>query len=78
MEEGFILRKNKNEMIFTQVEELLDKWAKAYGEKLKPALHVGTYRFLNPNDFDRWQLLDINKKKLAGEENLPLICGQII
>lgn len=63
MEEGFIQKKNKHEITFAQAEDLLDKWAKAYGEKLKPALLAGTYRFINPNDFDRWQLLNINTQK---------------
>jgi hypothetical protein len=63
IEEGFITRKNKNEMAIVQQEELLEKWINVYGEKLKPGLKMGTYRFLNPNDFDHWQKVDLNFDK---------------
>lgn len=63
IEEGFLLKKNKNEFTFIKKDELLDKWTQAFGERLKPALEVGTFRFLNPNDFDHWQTLQLNTEK---------------
>lgn len=62
-EEGFLLRKNKNEFALIKTQDLLDKWTKAYGDRLKPALEIGTFRFLNPNDFLHWQNIHLDLKK---------------
>lgn len=63
IEEGFVLRKNKNEYKLIKIDELIAKWANAYGEKLKPNLEFGTFRFLNPNDFDIWKETQLNNDK---------------
>lgn len=63
IEEGFVLRKNKNEYKLIKIDELIDKWANAYGDKLKPTLEIGTFRFLNPNEFDDWKEMDLNNDK---------------
>jgi hypothetical protein len=65
MEEGFMLRKNKNEYKLIKIGELLDKWGNAYGEKLKPTLELGTFRFLNPNEFNTWKEIDLNDDKTS-------------
>jgi hypothetical protein len=44
---GFLIRKNKNELMFADKKGLLNKWIVAYEERLKPTLHVGNYRFLD-------------------------------
>ncbi|MFM7022465.1 MAG: type IV toxin-antitoxin system AbiEi family antitoxin [Flavobacteriales bacterium] len=63
LEEGFILRKNKNELTLIKTDELLDKWTAAYGERLKPTLEIGTFRFMNPNDFDHWHTMPFDPEK---------------
>jgi hypothetical protein len=63
IEEGFLVRKNKNEFAFIKTDDLLDRWTKAYGERLKPALEIGTFRFLNPNDFMHWKDIHLDTKK---------------
>ncbi|CAN5421704.1 hypothetical protein BH09BAC5_BH09BAC5_05240 [soil metagenome] len=63
IEDGFVLRKNKNEYAITNYDELLDKWARAYGEKLRPTLEVGTFRFLNPNDQIHWEEIEFDTKQ---------------
>lgn len=35
-------------------KELLQKWMVAYEERLKPALMIGTFRFLKEEDFNNW------------------------
>lgn len=44
-------------------KELLNKWIAAYEEKLKPSLEVGTFRFLNEEDFRNWKNLSLNPNK---------------
>ena len=62
-EEGFLVRKNKNEFAFIKTADLVDRWTKAYGERLKPALEIGTFRLLNPNDFINWKDIHLDTKK---------------
>ncbi len=69
IEEGFVLRKNKNEYTITNYDDLLDRWTRAYGEKLRPTLEAGTFRFLNPNDQIHWKEIefDTNRTCWGGE-----------
>lgn len=50
-------------------KELLQKWMVAYEERLKPALLLGTFRFLKEEDFLNWKNLGIDtaKTKWGGE-----------
>ena len=50
-------------------KELLQKWMVAYEERLKPALMLGTFRFLKEEDFLNWRNLQIDtaKTKWGGE-----------
>jgi hypothetical protein len=50
-------------------KELLQKWMVAYEERLKPALMMGTFRFLKEEDFLNWRNLQIDtaKTKWGGE-----------
>ena len=60
---GFLIKLNKDEYRLTNKKELLDKWLTAYGEKLKPALQTGTFRFLREGDFNNWKNLPITNGK---------------
>jgi hypothetical protein len=60
IEEGYALRKNNKELKLTNKKELLQKWVAAYNEKLKPTLHIGNFRFINPEDFNTWKELNID------------------
>ncbi|MFM7428621.1 MAG: type IV toxin-antitoxin system AbiEi family antitoxin [Flammeovirgaceae bacterium] len=59
IELGFLVRKNKDELILHNTKALLDKWVIAYEEKLKPALHVGNFRFTGTNADKNWKALDL-------------------
>lgn len=66
---GFLIKLNKDEYYLVNKKELLNKWITAYDEKLKPALHTGTFRFLRAEDFNNWKNLPItNGKTLWGGE----------
>jgi hypothetical protein len=62
-EEGFILKLNKNEFKLNNRKNLLEKWLVSYQEKLKPTLHIGTFRFLNGEDFNQWKNLTLTPRK---------------
>ncbi len=43
--------------------ELLEKWMVAYQKRLKPALQIGTFRFLNSDDYVHWEKVALMKGK---------------
>jgi hypothetical protein len=57
---NFLIRLNKDEYKLINKKELLDKWITAYGERLKPTLQIGTFRFLKDDDFNNWKNLPIH------------------
>lgn len=57
--EGFLLQLSQKEYRLQHKKELLDKWAAAYQQDLKPSLHIGTFRFLKPEDFHAWKQLHL-------------------
>jgi len=64
-EAGFILPVNKKEVILQNKKALLDRWIAGYRETLKPALHLGNFRFWNDKNFTE-------------RENLPIKTGETI
>ena len=58
-EQGFLLNINKDTYKFARKEELLQKWTRAYNEKLKPALEIGTFRFVNRDKYFNWKDIDL-------------------
>ncbi len=66
---NFLIEVRKQEFRLNNKKELLEKWMVAYEERLKPALLVGTFRFLRETDFQNWKNLEIdrNTTKWGGE-----------
>jgi hypothetical protein len=58
-EQGFLLSINKDTYKFARKDELLQKWIRAYNEKLKPALEIGTFRFVNKDKYFNWKDIDL-------------------
>ena len=58
-EQGFLLNINKDRYKFTRKDELLQKWIRAYNEKLKPALEIGTFRFVNKDKYFNWKDIEL-------------------
>lgn len=54
-EEGFVLQLNKNEIIFKNKQELLEKWTNAFEYNLKPTLKIGNFKFTDENNFYNWK-----------------------
>ena len=61
IEMGYALKLNDKELKLTNKKGLLEKWVTAYIEKLRLTLHIGNFRFNNPDDFFKWK--DLNLKK---------------
>lgn len=62
-ENGFLLKQNKKEFRLTNKKELLEKFIIAYKEKLKPALHIETFRFLKEEDQQQWKQIPLKTPK---------------
>ena len=56
-------------MMLCNRKALLDRWIAGYGETLKPALKLGSFRFGNPDTAANWQTL-------AMEENRTVLGGE--
>lgn len=62
-QQGFLLRINADNYQLDRKKELLAKWMDAYEHKLKPSLHVGTFRFINQNEAAKWNQIKLNNMK---------------
>lgn len=58
-QDGFLLPVAKNEYRINNKKALLDKWVTAYDLRLKPALKIGTFRFLKEEDFNNWTTVPV-------------------
>lgn len=59
-EGGYLLKIDQGKYQINNKNELLQKWVSAYGERLKPKLQMGSFRFLNEEDFSNWQKLKLD------------------
>jgi hypothetical protein len=66
---NFVIEVSSKTFRLNNKKELLQKWMVAYEERLKPALLMGTFRFLKEEDFLNWKNTPINtaKTKWGGE-----------
>ena len=53
-EAGFILQVDAKTLQLQNKKALLERWIAGYQETLKPALHVGNFRFFNKDKLDNW------------------------
>jgi hypothetical protein len=61
--ESLLLSLSKKEYKLNNKTLLFDKWIAAYELKLKPALKIGTFRFLKEEDFLNWKNVHLQKEK---------------
>lgn len=59
-EQGFLLPITKDTYKLTRKDELLGRWVQAYREKLKPALALGIFRFVQQTDYLQWRKLNLD------------------
>jgi hypothetical protein len=58
-QDGYLLSLTKKELKLTNKKALLNEWVLAYDKRLKPAIKMGTFRFLRAEDFYNWKNLPI-------------------
>jgi hypothetical protein len=61
-QQGFLIQKNQQEYMLVNKRELLEKWMTGYQDKLKPALLIGTFRFLG-EEYNNWPKLTFKEGK---------------
>ena len=62
-QEGYLLQLTKNEYQLENKKGLLEKWIMEYEKRLKPTLAIGSFRFLNADDFYNWKGLPLKSGK---------------
>lgn len=62
-EAGFLLKWQKTSWLLTKKKELLAKWMDAYEHRLKPTLELGRFRFLDQQQFRKWEELALNSEQ---------------
>lgn len=76
---GYIIEIDKNYKKIQNFNDLIEKWTYEYNQKLKPTLHIGSYRFLNEQDYNNWKNLDFKTDNTCwgGEPAADLITNYL-
>jgi hypothetical protein len=61
--EGYLIQKNKNQLILQRKEELFEKWIVAFNQRLKPKIKIGNYRFVKAEDFQNWNNINLKENQ---------------
>jgi len=56
---GYIIPLTKKDMGWNNRKELFEKWIGEYDTRLKPGLHVGSFRFVKETDFLQWKAMHL-------------------
>ncbi len=62
-EHGFLIEKVKKEFQLINKKELLEKWAIAFDEKLKPGLYIGNFRYAKADEEKNWNQIPFKPKQ---------------
>lgn len=60
-EEGFLIQLTKDTYMMEQKKRLLEKWITAFEKQLKPNLVIGTYRFVDNDNFFNWKNIELKQ-----------------
>jgi hypothetical protein len=74
---GFVLRLSRTERRLQNRADLLDRWATAYAETLRPKLTWGTYRFADAKRVASWDTLALDDARWGGEPAAALTTGYL-
>ena len=77
---GFILTISDTTLKLQNKEALLDRWLTGFRETLRPALHLGTYRFWDRKRLGNWQALPLEpiETKWGGEPAGELLTNHLV
>ncbi|MEO6667873.1 MAG: type IV toxin-antitoxin system AbiEi family antitoxin [Ferruginibacter sp.] len=56
---GYVLQLDNKRKKLQKKNELLDRWMNGFAEILKPALHVGNFRFAKTEEFNNWRKIRV-------------------
>lgn len=56
---GYLLPVDKDTVAWKNKKGLLEKWMTEYDARLKPSIHIGSFRFLNEDAFFNWKSLTL-------------------
>ena len=59
---GYVLQLDNKRKKLQKKNELLDRWMNGFAEILKPALHIGNFRFANAAQFDNWRTIRVEEQ----------------
>jgi hypothetical protein len=59
---GYILQIDNRKKKLNNKDKLIRTWVERYEDKLKPDLHIGTFRFADNNQFKRWKDIQLKNK----------------
>ena len=60
-DEGFLIQLTKDTYMIEDKKKLLEKWIMAYEKQLKPNLVIGTYRFVDNDNFFNWKGIQLKQ-----------------
>lgn len=75
---GYLVKVDKKRLRLIKKEELLNKWAEAYGEKLKPKIKVGNF-MQDTKSMNNWREINFNDDKTlwGGEPAADLLTNYL-
>lgn len=65
---GYIIHIDKQRKKIIHINELFNKWIPEYNTTLKPKLYIGKFKFLNPEDYNTWQKIQLKNTTQWGAE----------
>ena len=66
---GHLVKQNQRDYKLINKKELLNKWIIGYETQLKPNLFIGSFRFIDSNEFRNWKKIKfINNDTVWGSE----------
>jgi hypothetical protein len=60
---GHLMNAGPNTYKLVQLRRLTERWVEAYPTRLRPAIHIGNFRFLNEDELRKWKTIRLDKTK---------------
>jgi hypothetical protein len=76
---GHLVNADTNTFKLMQLRRLVERWIEAYPARLRPAIHIGNFRFLNEGELRKWKTIRLNKIKTqwGGEPAADLLTNYL-
>ncbi len=76
---GHLVNAGPKEFKLMQLRRLVERWTEAYPARLRPAIHIGNFRFLNNDEEHKWKTIRLDKTKTqwGGEPAADLLANYL-